>query len=106
MLRVFESQDRLGVTIATYTRGLPRRVVRRIRASWILFPALRNLFVRRALLDSANIAYRSNVAASEDSDAHCKELVVAAQEIYVRLQNGTYFNWKNKERPIAGDLSK
>ena len=30
-------------TNATYTRGLPRRIERQIRASWILAPALRNL---------------------------------------------------------------
>ena len=46
------------VTLATYTRGSPRRIERQIRASWILAPALRNLFSRRTLLESANIAIR------------------------------------------------
>ena len=68
--------------------------------------ALRFLFVRTTLSEPANIVYRSNVTALGDSDAHGKELVAAAQEIYGRLQNGTYFNLQNKERPIAGDLSK
>lgn len=94
------------VTIATCTRGLPRRIERQIRASWIRVPALRNLFFRRTLLESANIAYRSNVTALEDSDAHGKELVAATQDIYCHLQSGAYLNWRNKERPIAGDLSK
>ena len=31
------------VNLGTYTRGLPRRIERHIRASWILAPALRNL---------------------------------------------------------------
>ena len=55
-------------------------------------------------MESANIAYRSNVTALEDSDAHGTELVVAAQEIYGHLQNGCYLKLQNKERPIAGDL--
>ena len=46
------------------------------------------------------------MTALEDSDAHGKELVAAAQEIYGQLQKGTYANWQNKQRSIAGDLSK
>ena len=46
------------------------------------------------------------MTAREDSDAHGKEVVAAAQEIYERLQNGTYLNWGEEERPIAGDLAK
>lgn len=82
------------VTLATYTRGLPRRIERQILASWIVLPALRNLFFRRALLDSTIIAYRSNHTAFGETDAHGKELVAAAQEIYGQLQKGTYTNWQ------------
>ena len=41
-----------------------------------------------------------------DSDAHGKELIAAAQDIYGQLHKGTYVNWQNKQRSIAGDLSK
>lgn len=70
-----------------------------------LFPHY-EIFFFDELLESANIAYRSNVTTLEDPDAHGKEIVAAAQEIYGHLQNGTYLNWQNKERPIVGDLSK
>ena len=88
-LRVAGAPD---VTISTYTRGLPGRIERQIRTSWILVPALRSLLFRRSLSESANIAYRSNLTALEDSDAYGKGLVAAAQEIHGRLQNGTYLN--------------
>ena len=32
------------VDVFQYTRGLPRRVERQIRASWMLVPGLRNLY--------------------------------------------------------------
>ena len=67
--------------IATCTRNLRGQVQRQIRTSGILVPALRNLFFRRTLYESANIAYRSNMTLLEDSDAHGKELVAAAQQI-------------------------
>ena len=74
------------VTLATYTKVLPRRIERQIRASWIVAPALRNLFFRRTPLESASIAYHSNQSALGDIDAHGKEFVAVAQEIYGQLQ--------------------
>ena len=90
------------VSLAVYTRGLPRRIERQIRASWILVPALRNLYFRRTLLESASIAYSSNSKALEDTDAHGKELCAAAAELYEHLQKWSYERHDGKLRPIAG----
>ena len=43
------------VDMFDYTAGIPRRVERHMRASWMIVPALRNLCFRRQILEASNI---------------------------------------------------
>jgi|NorSeaMetagenome_1021524.scaffolds.fasta_scaffold17796_2 hypothetical protein len=99
-------QEAPFVSLSDYTQGLPRRVERQLRASWIVVPAVRNLYFRRSLLEAASISYRTDEKALADPDAHGKELCAAAVELYEHLQSGSYKTHDGKMRPISGDLTK
>ena len=64
------------VDIFDYASGIPRRIERHIRADWMLVPALRNLYFRRALLESSSIMYKMDTGND-----------LALQEEYLRSSN-------------------
>jgi len=76
------------VSLFDYTSSLPRRVERHLRASWVLVPAVRNLYFRRALLEASSIAYNFKQTDNGMLEDHSKELCAAAAELYHHLQAG------------------
>ena len=108
----FSKEDRLRyddcpmVDIFEYTAGLPRRIERQVRSSWMLTPGLRNLYFRRTLLEQASIAYRHTVEPGEMTEHHAKELCAAATELYQQLQSGHFRTSGGRRRAIAGDIAK
>ena len=92
--------------IFDYASGIPRRIERQLRASWTLTPALRNLYFRRALLETASIAYNFDCNDFPLLEEHGKEMCGAAAELYHHLQNGYYKLSNGQKRAIGGDIAK
>ena len=108
----FNAEDRLRyedcpmVDIFEYTLGLPRRIERQVRSSWMLVPGLHNLQFRRTLLETASIAYKHSVEPGEMTELHAKELVAAAAELYQHLDVGHFRTATGRRRAIGGDIAK
>ncbi len=77
-----------------------------MRSSWVLTPALRNLYFRRALLESASIMNRCTAESGELAEVHTRELCAAAAELYHHLQTGHFKTSSGQRRAIAGDMAK
>jgi len=99
-------EDAPAVNCFEYTSGLPRRVERHVRASWMLVPALRNLYFRRAILDSSSIARSFSQTDSDMLEDQSKKWCEAAKGLYHHLQHGHFRMASGKKRAIAGDISK
>ena len=67
---------------------------------------LRNLYFRRALLESASIAYKFEAEDGEALAEHGQKLCSAAAELYHHLESGHYTTVGGKKRNINGDIAK
>ena len=108
----FSKEDRLRhddapfVDLFDYTSGLPRRIERHMRSSWVVVPALRNLCFRYNVLNATSIAYKHDVSEANSLEDHGKELCAAASELYHHLENGYSRTPTGQRCPIKGDISK
>ena len=94
------------VDMFQYTTGLPRRIERQLRSSWVLVPGLYNLYFRNQIRESSGIAYRMSLEAGHTLEAHGRDLCAAGAELYKLLADGKYRTSAGKLRKISGDIAK
>ena len=95
-----------GAAILTPQRNvknLARRVEMQIANDWSLVPAMRNVSLRYAALESCYASCWMNAPTNQPLEATATSLVTAAEQLYSKLKTGTV-TMQGKKRPIKGDM--
>ncbi len=97
--------DAAEVNSFEYTTGMARRVELNVQNDWALVPALRNLWWRKAALNTPFLRGKSLIRPGLASEENAELLIEAAQSLEQRLQNGTYVAG-GKKWPLNGGTTK
>ena len=84
-------------------KNLARRVEMQVANDWCLVPAMRNVSMRHAALETCYATCHMNVPKDQVQAATAAELVTAAEQLYSKLKRGTV-TMHGQKRPINGDL--
>ena len=84
-------------------KNLARRVEMQIANDWCLVPAMRNVSMRHAALESCYASCRMSAPKNQPQAATAASLVTAAEQLYSKLKKGSV-TMHGKKRPIKGDM--
>ena len=99
-------EDSPQVSSSEFTRGICLRVESQFRCDWSCLVLLRNLHFRWSVLRSKKLFNNLDVFAGKPAEDVANQYIVAVQDLYKMLRNGTYKHQSGRQLPLKGDVCK